>query len=369
MIDLKSKPYLFWKSQLDKIQNILLKNYQMNLYDAQNLRTLAAAILKLSDHYQSTQDKLKITDWSDKKNQMAYLAYFHFLNLQRSRRVFTQADQFNFFQGVELVLDFGSGLGAGSYDWKGEKFFFDWPTAHRLHQQIADDVPSPDHWRSQDLDLSDFLALKQKKSVLGIFSFSLVEMKSWPEWIFNLDKIIFIEPSVQNISRDLMALRQTLIENSFQVVAPCVHQEACPMLTYSKKDWCHDRLDTFQPDWFKALETVLPIKNQTLTLSYLAVQKKMVTQKESQSTGGNARVVSDWLPEKGKSRLMICQNQHRQFLSALKRNSEINIEFKRGQLIQLDDSLDFMKTSAEIRVERTDQVKEIIANNGVSDGN
>ncbi|MCB0408374.1 MAG: hypothetical protein KDD34_09230, partial [Bdellovibrionales bacterium] len=144
-------------------------------------------------------------------------------------------------------------------------------------------------------------------------------------------------------ARALMSFRKLLIENGFFVLAPCTHQGLCPLLTHSKKDWCYDRVFLEAPDWFKKLESHLPMKNRTLTFSYLIASKKFKPHLPKNS----ARVIGDTLKEKGKTRQMVCRGQEREFLSWLDRLGPAP-EIPHGALIQIPE--DYLKKGdSEIR--------------------
>ncbi len=53
------------------------------------------------------------------------------------------------------------------------------------------------------------------------------------------EEIIWVEPGTHQVSRALGAIREEL-HAAFQLVAPCTHQNACPILTPgNERHWCH----------------------------------------------------------------------------------------------------------------------------------
>jgi len=127
------------------------------------------------------------------------------------------------------------------------------------------------------------------------------------------------------------------------VWAPCTHEGPCPLLHQSKHDWCHDRIHFEAPEWFKKMEAHLPMKNRTLTMSYLLMRKT------APKKIGQARVVGDLLREKGKNRQMICRGPEREFLTWMHK-LKIEQEIPRGELINIHQ--DFEKISNEIRLKK-----------------
>ena len=71
------------------------------------------------------------------------------------------------------------------------------------------------------------------------------------------------------------------------------------------------------PDWWLDIERKLPMKNRTLTYSYLLLSRSA----EHKWTGAT-RVIGDTLVEKGKTRQMICRGPEREFLSWLHRDGD-----------------------------------------------
>ena len=145
-----------------------------------------------------------------------------------------------------------------------------------------------------------------------------------------LEAIAILEPSTSEDARRLQALRPLLIKHGFNLWAPCTHEKECPLLKDSDRDWCHDRLIPQVPSWWKEIEAGLPMKNRTVTVSYLLARKKPRPRLDQQ-----VRVIGDRLDEKTKVRQMICRHDEREFISwfpsRLKGEAE-EFHLKRGDL-------------------------------------
>ncbi len=82
---------------------------------------------------------------------------------------------------------------------------------------------------------------------------SLAELRAL---IARADAVLWVEPGTHQVSRQLGALREAL-RDRFRVVAPCTHQNACPILAAGQeRDWCHHFApppsEIFaNPDWVK----------------------------------------------------------------------------------------------------------------------
>lgn len=298
-------------------------------------KTIAESILKLSTHYQDTRS----TPWNTPEFVIAYAAYFFPLNYVRNLRLWQEAKNIKFPLEFSQILDFGCGLGSGYLAGLDTGFL-----NATLPFYAIDNMSRP-----LELLKKYFLTHKEfktslpadYKNTLGIFSYSLNELKTVPPWLFELDHLLIAEPSTSAIARGLMSFRTTLREKGYFLWAPCTHQGDCPLLLQSKTDWCHDRIHWDQPEWFQKIEQHLPIKNQTLTTSYILASKVKPTENYF------GRIIGDELPEKGKTRWMFCRGEQREFLSHLARFGEAP-KWKRGQLFR--DEIPHEQRSNELRL-------------------
>lgn len=112
--------------------------------------------------------------------------------------------------------------------------------------------------------------------------------------------LILIEPALRETSRELLALRDQLITNGLQVVAPCFWTGPCPALT-RERDWCHD---------------AAPVRSQPrVDFSYLVLRAEPISRAPDLF-----RIVSDPLREKGRLRLFGCGASGRHPLVRLDRH-------------------------------------------------
>ncbi len=318
-------------------------------------KSLAAAIKRMSDFYVESPEGQ--TPWSEPWCRQAQLAYYFPLNFLRNLRVFDELRRQNFFDSSFHWNEFGVGLGPSleAYLTTHPKQFFLKGTQLNEIAKSARDLT--DH-RFHDLHQYKLNWATQSPKVflppdtLLVMSYSLTELKTLPEWAWTAQSIIIIEPSTREDGRRLMSLRTEALKQGFSIIAPCTHSSDCPLLTQSKRDWCHDRFGFNRPQWMLEIESYLPIINPTLTVSYLAL-KKMPQTKIRAPINPLIRVVGDFLDEKGKSRQLICRNSKREFLTFLKKLAQPP-EFFRGDLLQIDEPI--VIKGDELRVEPT-QVK------------
>jgi ribosomal protein RSM22 (predicted rRNA methylase) len=328
----KVQKYTFPANYQPKIE-ALLSEYQ---YSLEKPKVIADAVLKLADHYQTTT---RITPWKTPEFVAAYAAYYFPLNYVRSLRIWGHAQDVGFPNDFSQVIDFGCGLGSALLAARDLKC---WNTNSTLF--TVDHMATPVQLQKKYFLTSE--ATQENlptnfNNTLGIFSYSLNELSATPDWMWKLDHIYIAEPSTSVHARRLMELRSTLIERGYSIWAPCTHHSACPLLVESKTDWCHDRIHWEQPEWFQKIEQHLPIKNQTLTTSYLLASK---TPPRANYFG---RIVGDELLEKGKTRWMFCQNEKREFLSHLDRYGDAP-QWKRGHLFK--EEIPYESKGNELRI-------------------
>lgn len=146
--------------------------------------------------------------------------------------------------------------------------------------------------------------------------------------------IIIIEPALQKTTRDLMHLRDVLLEKiaELRVVSPCTHNDPCPMLRSNKRDWCHMYLDWERPKIIEDVDRLIGNRKDYLKFSYL-----IITNRGSRAASRESRVVSSPLISRGKTELLLCGDGLIKRLTELNRDRKNNTkhldELKRGDLL------------------------------------
>lgn len=322
---------------------------------AADIKTLAASALRLSNHYVS--NPLERSPWQEPWAIQALLAYYHPLNLSRASTVGRRGQARQFFSGFTDLVDIGCGSGAASL---GLRPFAPFERVHlfdrdhrvveraaRLHASVSNsdsELAPPAEISSRALNLqSDPLPSFSPRHLI-VLSYVLTELQDERESATLIRRLtssamgglVIIEPSTSDDARKLQRLRHTLQEAGFYIWAPCTHAEECPLLLHSEKDWCHDRTVPLKPDWWEALESRLPIKNETVTFSYLLARRE-----PPPKAPDLARVTGDTLIEKGKNRQLLCRSSSREFLSWFPQRLTkqlADFRFERGDLFQLGDN-------------------------------
>jgi ribosomal protein RSM22 (predicted rRNA methylase) len=290
-------------------------------------RRLAGQVKQLSDFYLSAPGRA--TPWDEPFATPAYLAYFQPLNFVRLRAAFQEVKRFLPPDSFSQIWDFGSGLGTTQWVLESEPSLTPRPLfaiesskhAMELHRKFASERAL---WQPQFVKSG-----KPAENALAVFSYSFLEMQNALPDLAGFTHLLIVEPSFRETGRDLMQWRSRLIGQGFNPLAPCTHAQECPLLTQSQRDWCHMRVHFSAPQWLERLENFLPMKNRTLTYSYLLMSRSVT----DSVWRGAARAIGDTLEERGKTRQMVCRGPKREFLSWLHKHGEAP-EIPHGALVR-----------------------------------
>lgn len=289
-----------------------------------------------NEHFLNIGD---VSPWANDKFKKTYLQYYMPLNTLRLLAVVVEGLKTQFFEHLDTVIDYGSGPGTFEYacleaqlNFSHKIFVETSKEATLTHQSLRKlffkNVQPTEKWEikiPQDVNLN---------TTLQVFSYSLIEQNNFSADLFKSEALLIVEPSTQPAGRRLQELRKTLIELGYNVWAPCTHQSDCPLLSKSEKDWCHHRIHIILPECLKKIHSNLPIRNDTLTFSYLLARKKKISPRAY-----NARIIGDTLFERGKVRQAVCRGPNREFLSWLTKHGEPEM-IPRGQVITIPENIE-----------------------------
>lgn len=275
-------------------------------------RALANQVLELSNFY--LQNPGAHTPWDKPFATNAYLSYFLPLNFVRLRAAFLEVKRFLPPETVSEIWDFGAGIGTTQWVLENDTHFSvrpfyaleDTKEAIFLYRQLMS-YTRP-QWTPQFVSRAEPLP-----NALGVFSYSFLEMRPRMVDLERFAHLLIVEPSTRERGRDLMSWRARLMDQGFYPLAPCTHSQSCPLLSESHRDWCHQRVHFSGPLWWHRIENLLPMRNRTLTYSYLLMSR---TVQDTQWRGA-ARAIGDTRKENGKTRQMICRGPEREFLGWL----------------------------------------------------
>ncbi len=153
---------------------------------------------------------------------------------------------------------------------------------------------------------------------------------------------IIIEPALRETSRELLMVREGLLERGFRIFAPCLSSISCPALA-NPKDWCHEAIPWDPPDLIRELDKRTGLRKDSLKFSYLTLRKD--EHALADMCGRDAfRVVSEPLPSKGKLEFYLCGSGGRKLAALLNRDrTTANDDYgslQRGDLVNLRGLID-----------------------------
>lgn len=145
-------------------------------------------------------------------------------------------------------------------------------------------------------------------------------LESLRKLVARSESVIWVEPGTSEVSRSLSEIRDTLLDR-FGVVAPCTHQENCPVLAEgNERDWCHffapPPTGIFaDPDWVKFGQRA-GIDLRSLPYSFLALDS------DYQSTdAGLSRILGRTKQFKPYTRFLNCDKNGLEFVTLPKRGN------------------------------------------------
>jgi len=153
---------------------------------------------------------------------------------------------------------------------------------------------------------------------------------------------IIIEPALRETSRELLQVRDGLLESGFHIYSPCLYHADCPALS-NPKDWCHEDIPWDSPALIQELDKLTGLRKESLKFSYLVLRKDGCTL--DGLYGGHAfRVVSEPLPSKGKLEYYLCGSGGRKPVTRLNKDrTSANQAFEtltRGDVVRFEGLID-----------------------------
>lgn len=352
----------------------------------EDLRFFAKGVSELSDLFTSERAELKAGYLNRPELRAAYLLYFLPINYAKGVEVLSRLPGEFWRRDSYRVIDLGCGPGSVSLAFAqlllernpGAKLEL---TLVEQNPAILQDAQNLLRFRSPKAEL------KPIKSWLNAFRFAgeydlilmshvlneLVQLgaQERAEWLIphlqrHLAKsglLAILEPALKRPTRELMALRDHLLEGGeLSVLAPCLHDQRCPMLAATLQDWCHFYVDWREPDYLQKLDKMVKNDNRFLKVAYLIAAR-------SEAFASNRkeklyRVVSNRMATRGKTEAVLCGPGGRMTLTRLdKERSEQNRgidELRRGDLVEIPDYRGKgFEVSRKIRADKKFRVNKI----------
>jgi ribosomal protein RSM22 (predicted rRNA methylase) len=139
---------------------------------------------------------------------------------------------------------------------------------------------------------------------------------------------IIIEPALQQTSRELLMVRDGIVDGGSHVYAPCLVQGHCPALV-NPKDWCHEDRHWDPPELVRELDAATGLRKDSLKFSYLILRNDSLSFADV-CGAARYRVVSEPLASKGKLEFYFCGEEGRRLATRLDKDaSPANGPFER----------------------------------------
>ncbi len=126
--------------------------------------------------------------------------------------------------------------------------------------------------------------------------------------------VVIVEPALRVPGLRLLRLHDELLQSGrWQVVAPCTHQHACPLLSESGRPWCHFHVDWTPGRFVDAIAAPLGLGDDSAALAWLALRP--TTRDGQPPSSPAARVIGDPMNVRGGRRgVYACQDGKRRTL-------------------------------------------------------
>lgn len=358
-----------------------------------DLKFFAKGAVELSRLFTVSRQELKTGYLNRPPLRAGYLLYFLPLNFAKNLGVLSQLPQAYWQRKSFRVLDLGAGPGSASLAF-----------LTRLHTYCPQAKVELHLVDQQEKGLADARQLISEYAKIGLpqakihlhthpqhfsryqpqGSFDLIlishALNEWvrknalerAEWLAPLlnqhlaetGVFVITEPALKRPTRELMALRDHLVAHTeLSMLAPCRHDQPCPMLAATKQDWCHFYFDWGEPEFLQKVDRWLKNDNRFLKASFLLMAKEEFYPR-SQDFNSTYRMISNRMATKGKTEVVLCGSPGRIRVTRLdKDRSRVNSDLdqlRRGDLVQLSGKKwqDY-EMDRRLRLGRQDSLKKI----------
>ena len=318
---------------------------------SRELEEVAASVYELSRGLVGDRELIGSSYLEDPGKLGAYLLYFWPVSYAQGRRVLAEIPRA--FSG--RCLDVGGGPGPMSM----AAIDAGCTRAHLLERSLGAITAAQGIARAAGVrltteraDLQRHEPVEHGQHELVIAGHSIGELFSRDEeriarraqlcegWLGSLTEdgvLVLIEPALRETSRELLEVRDMLVERGHRILAPCLHEGPCPALE-RERDWCHSERSWEPPAVVSRIMRAAGLRKESLKMSYLIVTSDRVAGGIDRSPE-LFRIVSEGLHSKGRFHFVGCGSQGRHGLTMLKRHKGSALKtFKkldRGDIVRL----------------------------------
>ena len=166
---------------------------------------------------------------------------------------------------------------------------------------------------------------------------------------------IIIEPALRETSREMLMVRNGLLDEGLHIYSPCLMGDKCPALE-NPKDWCHEDVPWEPPAIVKEVDRLTGLRKDSLKFSYLILREDGISLTDIYGED-SFRVVSEPLISKGKMEFYVCGRRGRRLIARLdKDKTPLNENFerlRRGDIFHFKGVID---TGNRLRVEKDSSI-------------
>ena len=131
--------------------------------------------------------------------------------------------------------------------------------------------------------------------------------------------LLLNEPALLKTSRELIFVRNSLLNEGFFVLSPCLCSAECPALLQGENHTCHSEKEWVAPEPVASLAKAAGLDRESVKMSFFALSRTPLSILENDEFW---RVVSDsMLNKSGRIRYLICSGKKRVAFSAKKDDS------------------------------------------------
>ncbi len=315
------------------------------------LKALAADVARLSSLLTREREDLPDAYLKDKRLRQAYLLYFVPSNLAKIHlplRDLSLHPKGIFSKEQLRILDVGSGPGTatlGALDFfsrQGKRPLLQFTAVDQVGENLKDAENLFRSWRNRtgiNASLRTIKSAVEKAMDRPAGDrYDIIVLSNVMNELFhgNEDRIakrtlflknilsrllapdgscIIIDPALRETSRELLMVRDSLLEEGFSIYSPCLGGGNCPALA-NPRDWCHEDIPWDPPEIVKEIDSHIGLRKDSLKFTYLVLRKDGLSLADIY--GGNVfRVVSEPLVSKGKIEFYLCGKGERRLIMRL----------------------------------------------------
>ncbi|MBI2975114.1 MAG: methyltransferase domain-containing protein [Deltaproteobacteria bacterium] len=348
---------------------------QFTSYD---IKFFARGVAEMSAYFTSERVHLPKNYLNKKELRAGYLLYFVITNFLKVKFCLNEIKAAGRFKDNKIIkfLDLGSGPGTASFAaadmWRDSPQTLEITAVDQNTNSLHDAKHIFAEYAGKNASLKTIFAnlhnknisyvLKRERFDIAIASNFFNEIGDVQKQAFLAENVvlnhltengvlIIIEPALRWTTRNLMKLRDQIIEDrpsSLTILAPCLHGYKCPMLRSNNRDWCHIYLEWHRPKIIEELDKLIGNRKDYLKFSYLIISPscRLPISPSPQVW----RVVSAPMRSHGKIEILLCSSKGLVRATRLDKNaSSLNADFdraKRGNLVSFEGTAFIDKTTS-----------------------